>query len=86
VIDTGTRPSRDRIAHRPVTDIGAAGTLNMTDSTPQYRPDAVFIFRSADNAYGDTPNVPPLLETGTQGKSAGPTNAPMSHRAAVAEA
>jgi CDP-paratose 2-epimerase len=68
IIHTAAQPSHDWAAREPLTDFGvnATGTLNMLELTRQHCPDAVFIFTSTNKVYGDTPNLLPLLETGTR--------------------
>ena len=68
IIHAAAQPSHDWAANEPLTDftINANGTLNMLELARQYCPDAVFIFTSTNNVYGDNPNFLPLVELETR--------------------
>ena len=64
IIHAAAQPSHDWAATEPLTDfaVNANGTLNLLEMTRQHCPDAVFIFTSTNNVYGDTINHLPLVE------------------------
>lgn len=68
IIHAAAQPSHDWAATEPLTDFGvnANGTLNLLEMTRQHCPEAVFIFTSTNNVYGDTINHYPLVELETR--------------------
>jgi CDP-paratose 2-epimerase len=68
VIHCAAQPSHNWASTEPLTDFGvnAIGTLNLLELTRQHCPEAVFIFTSTNNVYGDHTNRLPLLEQETR--------------------
>ena len=64
IVHTAAQPSHDWAAKDPHKDftVNANGTLNLLEATRQSCPEAVFIFTSTNQVYGDTPNRLPLIE------------------------
>lgn len=64
IIHSAAQPSHDWAATEPLTDfaVNANGTLNLLEMTRQHCPNAVFIFTSTNNIYGDRINHFPLVE------------------------
>jgi CDP-paratose 2-epimerase len=68
VIHCAAQPSHNWASGQPLTDFGvnAVGTLNLLELTRQHCPEAVFIFTSTNNVYGDHCNRLPLIEQATR--------------------
>lgn len=64
VIHCAAQPSHNWATNDPLTDFGvnAVGTLNLLELTRRHCRDAVFIFTSTNNVYGDHTNRLPLIE------------------------
>jgi CDP-paratose 2-epimerase len=68
IIHTAAQPSHDWAASDPLTDfaVNSNGTLNLLEMMRQFCSQAVFIFTSTNNVYGDTSNRLPLVEKETR--------------------
>src|SRR5262249_25992622 len=68
VVHAAAQPSHDWAAREPSTDftVNANGTLNMLEAVRQHCPEAVVIFCSTNQVYGDTPNRLPLVGGATR--------------------
>jgi len=64
IIHAAAQPSHDWAATDPLTDFGvnATSTLNLLEMFRNHCPQAVFIFTSTNNVYGDSVNHFPLVE------------------------
>lgn len=64
IIHAAAQPSHDWAATDPLTDfaVNANGTLNLLEMTRQHCEQAIFIFTSTNNVYGDRINHFPLVE------------------------
>jgi CDP-paratose 2-epimerase len=62
------QPSHDWAASEPLTDftINANGTLNLLDAARRHKPEATFVFTSANKVYGGRPNSLPLEDGPTR--------------------
>lgn len=68
VIHCAAQPSHNWASGEPLIDFGvnALGTLNLLELTRQHCPEAVFIFCSTNNVYGEHCNHLPLIEQETR--------------------
>jgi CDP-paratose 2-epimerase len=68
VVHAAGQPSPDRAALDPHADftVNANGTLVLLEALRRHAPDAVFVFTSTGQVYGDRPNRLPLVELETR--------------------
>ena len=64
IVHCAAQPSHDKAREIPLLDfeVNALGTVNLLEATRQHSPDAVFVFLSTNQVYGDAPNEIPLKE------------------------